>query len=583
MNLDDIISVKPVGLYPENAHDKLGLGGLQPLGLPPILADLLRVPVRYLLEIWEQGELNRAVALPLDPENISIDRPSPTVVTYTLGREPVREHSLHKHLAIEARGKTGLSWRQGHNRKGEIVFKDGPALMREFDAFLDYYQQRATAIGHLVTQQPDTYRSAKDMIWLVFRALDEKLHVRVEVTDWRWSRNKDTSRLGGSAEWTLGLAGYGSQEPKEPGNFIPGAEYVVAVTETLNMLNNYLSLGPLLLDNARADLDVLRGPFQALQRTGGIARATVQSVKSLIDFPRALMADIAISAGQFSAAWQDVKRLDDDFIAGLDEATSDLADAFWGSQEMTTSAVTAVGAMGGGPNVLAGAEDKAADDSDTALTQDTIDVPLLDIERERGTGGDVLVYPVRVGDTLIRIAQTFLGDRDQWPTLVLFNGMLDSRTMADGRPFVPGVILRIPGTGQGRQPFLMGGDDTDMMFGRDLFMSIDTNDLEVAGSGTDVRTVTGLSNLDQALRNRLSVPVGSTVWSGYGIPVVPGDSAGAAMFGYIASHLRAQLVRDVRIDDVLSVAIADNGDGLAAIIDVSPITGDTLEVVTSLG
>lgn len=582
VELADIIAIKPVGLYPKGAHDRVGFGGLQPLGLPPVLADLLRVPVRYLLEIWEMGKLVRAVALPLDPENISVDRPTPTEVTYTFGVNPVREHSLHKYLRIEAKGRTGLAYRTGHNRKGEIVFKDGPGLMREFDAFLDYYQQRATELSTRYIQTPDSYRESRDPIWLVFRALEEKLHARVEVVGWRWSRNKDTSRLGGSAEWVLTLNAYASQEPKEPGNFIPGAEYVAAVTETLNMLNNYLALGPLLLNNARADLDVLRGPFQALQRTGGIARATVEATKSVLDFPRALMADIAIAAGQFSAAWQDMKRLDDDFLTGLDAATSDLADAFWGSQEMSVSAVTSVGVMGGGPTTLLSAKDKAADTSDTALTQPTIDVPSVDIERERGTGGDVLLYTVSPGDTVADIAEALLGSRLRSLDIILLNNMLDSRTMANGSPLVPGLVLKVPGTGQGRQPFLVTNDLADV-FGRDFYLDPNTGDFEVAGSGTDVRTVHGVDNLDQALRNRLSVKVGSTPWDGYGVPDVPEGSAGAVMLGYIAAHLRKQLVSDPRIEEVNNLVVADDGDRLVVFLDVEPITGDALEVEAPLG
>ena len=576
-SVDDILRIKPSGLYLRGEHEPRGFGGV-PIPGSRYFADLIRVPVRHGFEIHRNGELFAASALPIDPSEIVITRPGGVDLQYTLGGVE-REHTVHRSLRLEIVGRSGLKFRSGYNRQGEIVFLDGPSLLREFDAFLDYYNLLASGAEGAM-YEPEAFRNHEDFR-LVFRDYDRKVNVYVEVENWTRVSSASDSRF--SERYTLALRGYAPVQPDEPGNFLgPIADAALLTAAAIGAMNNYIAVGDNVLTNVNNDLQVLKEPFRALERTGTLFDSLAGGVGGIVDFPRSLLASATRAVGQFRNAWESLKDVGDIWASGQASGratppTQQERELIRNAEELGVTLLQAAGASGAGPRAFQAAQNRDAQFIQVLPQRRT---RAQDAPAERGQRLDVLRYQVRLGDTPETIASTFYGAVDRWSEVVAFGGWLDARTLADGSPFRAGVVIELPNTGYGEvEARRSTSDDPREVFGVDLLLGED-GDLVLNGDGTDVLTVTGPENLEQALLLRIRTRQGeSSYFSGYGLPVAPGGAVSSEMFGLIGSHVREQFVKDPRVRRLENLALLIEGDTLGMAFDVIPVhSADPLPV-----
>ena len=152
-----------------------------------IFADLARINVRYLLEWRRNGNLFKSISLPLPPKSLQVQQSIPTEITYTLGKDPIREFGRVRHRTIELNGSSGLDARAGYSRSGTIINRKGTVLLDEFRHFIEDYQYYATTEGEQHS--------------LIFIALDEGYHVNCELKDLLINRDAEENHF--AFGWTL--------------------------------------------------------------------------------------------------------------------------------------------------------------------------------------------------------------------------------------------------------------------------------------------------------------------------------------------------------------------------------------------
>ena len=573
-SLADVVSVKPSGLYRDQDQASRGWGGISLSA--GWLADLVKVRVNYVLEIHRDGRLVRSMALPMNPSEIRINRPTATDLKFTLGNQPIREHTRYRHLKIEIKGRSGLQRRNGHNRKGEIVFEQGPMLVREFDAFLDAYQRLAARENSDYIKNPDTFNESRGRarVSLVFRAFDEALHVEVEPDMWERSRNAQNSRH--SEEWMLSLKAFGPVKPEVPGNFLgPIAGVALWVAGAINQFNNMLATANNLLRNARSDLEVLREPFRRVRETARVLNEVRESVSDLRAFPRVLLADMGLAAAEFRQAFEDKKGTEDAFGRGFGSGKLEVRRVFNDVAEAEMSAWTALGMLGGGPKTR---QISFRRRDQLFSGQGGLQLPYDTEDELRGRAGD-LAYQLRAGDTLRSLALVLYGDASRWVEIAERNRLQSARQESDGSPLNLGDLIILPRAGSSA---LVPSSQLrpEEMFGRDVLLT--SGDLKVNAEGTDIDTIVGPPLFEQAIRNRVLTRQGeSAAFPAYGLPLLPGDKLTASALGYVASHTIEQLTRDPRTREVPAVGAVDSGDGVALAVQVVPVIGEALTTISS--
>lgn len=585
-SLDDALRIKPSGLYGVDAHDnaKKGFGGVS-VPMEGRLASLLRVPSNYLFEIHKEGALETAICLPLDPEDIQFSRPTPTDVRFTFGRLPIRDHSQHRFMRIEISGRSGLAPRSGYNRFGEIVFDTGPTILREFDAFLDAYQSAASKPKSTYLNNPDRFRGSEE-IRLVFRALEEKMHVLVEVEEFRRMRNTSASRH--SEQFRLTLLAYAPAEPKAPMNiFSPVSDWFSYATQTIGLANAYVATADNALRNIRNDLEVFRGPLRALQQTGILFQDVAGNLQDIANFPRALWGDLVGVIGQFENVLDETAEIGD-LIGGyfplfdgvefdaIPSPTKGIQSRLIRDGEILADQATiAAGTTGGGPEIF---DLQERSRNLWPAVNPLADGAVSNTERTSGEGGDVIAYRWRAGDTPETVARAFYGERAAWADIAAFNGWSAEGVTGQGQPIEPGVSILLPNTGFGRavQPVAQEDD----VFGVDILLDPETGDFALTPDGTDIQLARGVDNFVQALRMRSWTTQGeSTVFPSYGLPISPGQTFSASDQGYLAAHIREQYARDPRVAEVEQVNLEDGGDTLQVEVLVRSIQGDTSTII----
>jgi len=576
-NFEDLVAPKPSGLYTRGDHERRGIPGIAPRG--GVLGDLLRVPIDYMMEIHVDGRLERAISLPNTPSTMEWTRPGTSKIGYTLGRNPIRQTTQHRQLMIEVGGRSGLSFRSGYDRFGDLIYKSGPEIVMEFDAFLDYYTSMAARRGndHLAT--PDKFRERRDSVVLIFRAFTERLHLRVEPTEWVISRDAARTRL--TNEWKLMLQAYGPAEAKEPGNFLgPIAVAFELITQGINAMNNVVAAGGLLLTNARSDLEVLRGPLRELARTGTLIRSVAASVGDLAEFPQEFLADGAMVAAQFDAAFAEILNVEGIFT-GSEESVRAVQETQAQAQETSILLVASMGAQGGGGRSFDAAVARAVDPQ--SAQGRPFPITLLPSEREQGAMGDMLSYTLQGGEDIRSVALRALGSASQWTVIASENNMLDAYTFGDGSPLRAGSVLMIPRSGLGQAPFSDPDGDGSGLFGRDLLLDGATRDLVLNEEGTDLLSVYGPDLLYQAIRERVQTRQGTSgAFPRFGLPIAPGDTLQASTVDYLAAHTREQLLLDPRIDTVDNFEVVSDGAQLKISLTVIPISGGEISILSPL-
>lgn len=575
-SLQSLGTPRPAGLYDEKAHGAAAPG----IALTGTVANLVQGQMPYLLEIYQEGKLSSSVSLPY-VQRIRVRRPGATEIEWTL--EAVsREFSQHRALEIDLEGHSGQRYRAGHNRLGEFIYQDGPTLLREFDAFLDRYQQTAYKAQHDIHSHPSNFgqmRNALAGTFLVLRAFREKLHLKVELVDWDVHADVEQHIL--SQGWKLRLRAYAPAVVSEPANILDFwgiARGAGEVTEAINAANNYIALVDSALKGLRSNFEVLREPLRALQRSVSLIEDTLESTGDLLAFPLVLFHDLTALIENFIGSADGLLALDNALLGTTAGPLDNMASVRLRPEGEETLALvqTAVGAL----TLAQGQADNAAslEQARQRVSQGLVPSPQRGdaSQRARQQAGQGLgFWEVRAGDTLHSIAQQALGDASRAAELIDLNGALDGQTLGDGRPLEAGALVRLPGL----LPVPYLGATPEAVMGTDFLLDPYTADLVLTPDRDDVELVTGHDLLLQALRVRMQTVQGEGVLPSFGLPDILGQGSSQAQLVYWLSVLAEQLGAEPRVGQVLSLDVQDTGDGVQVMVSVQPVTGPIVDVL----
>ena len=503
------------------------------------LGSLLRVPVDYLLEIYEYGALSNMVALPNSPSAYSQARQSATSVAHALGTV-VRELTPNHRTDISLRGVSGYAPRTGQTRNWVVSFLSGREILEEFDKFLDEYQTRAS--------------QKTSAVYMVFRALNEGYAYKVEPLEWKWAEDAEQNRF--SYAWELQLEAYAGAPPSPLKSILsPVTEIVKAAQQYVALGAGAISLADNAIQNTQSELEEVRALVRSLERVSTALSNVANSVDGVTSFfTESLPASFASLSQSYRRAWDDA----------LEAAGQ--RDSSYSNELIPYYALTTAG--------LVGVDQKDLDTADNA--------PLIVQERQGEASSAIPTYTrkytLRAGDTLQTIALRAYGDASRFQDILAYNNMRDASTLENGRPLRPGDALQVP--------FDSGVEDDRGLarrgdvFGKDLRLT-ENYDLDLVGE--DLATIDGVRNLKQAIKVRMLTEQGSA-WPlpRYGVPALLGAGLTARVASFCAAHITDQLRADARVEDVRDVVVFAEGDALNVSATVSPLDGGTIQLTTPM-
>ena len=498
------------------------------------------------------GVFLRAMALPY-VQTYAPPRTEATSFEWTLGENPVIEHSGVREGMVRLTGRSGLRSRLGNDAQGGILFADGKRLFRELRDFLTDYQNTAAELE----------ADGRATLVMVLRSLWEGDDFKVEPIAFEPMRNVQTSRF--SWEYALTLRSYGKVNPRQPGFLGTAQRLARTASDAVDVASAYVAFaaeyvrevtrtGHAFLEPVRAVGRVMQ-QIEELSRAGqGLSRLPADAVEAALR-----VADDALSAARETVAviaFADRAEHRDDFY----DAAVAIGDARRSALEFFGQRMAPVPANG------------------SAATMGTAAVGG---RKERLAGELVSVYTVQQGDTLTLIANKLgVSAAD----LLELNGMSDHATLNDGSPLGPGAVLLVPAPDGVPKPSTqaVGLDD---VFGVDVLQDPEGDwTLNSATDPDDVSLVRGRDLLKQALGNRMRTQQGEhAVFPGYGVPAILGDRALAETAGLLASRIRSQILRDPRIAKVVGVTVEDRGASFVAEAEAVPRIGAGIVLSVPVG
>ncbi len=524
------------------------------VSLSGAFASLARINTRYLIEWHRSGVLYRSIALPLPPSALTIEQGAPSQVIYTLGDDPIREIGRYKSRSIELSGSAGYDARPSLTAKGEVISAFGPAILIAFREFLEDYQKTASKEG------ADTVAKNRrvPLHQLIFRALDEDVHLKVEVGALSIQRSADGDNL--APAWTLQLDAYDDalSPSRDTGLFdIEGA--LSRVTNAIQTAANATVAIQLITEGTNAYLRRSLEPLLlSLDQVTNAARGTVEALTEIADIPNDIIRQMSKTFGRIGALIRsvidEVVSYDDEMGAEWDLLLTTLGHAEEGQIQADSTATTA-------PYLL----------SDLARA---IEPPLLpNIQQTqsapRPPREQVTTYRLRLGENLQVLAQRLFRAPERYPELQTLNGWLSDRHNQRGLPAREGDLILIPAIAP--QPTNPTRNQRSP-YGQDLMIDPKTGDLEM--KGRDFTLIRGARNIEQAARHRLTTTQSETpILDGYGLPQRIGERVTIESAGYLSAHIREQLTRDPRLESVNVIELQDKGDHLSASVEFRAIAG----------
>tara|TARA_Y100001937_G_scaffold128535_1_gene205710 strand:+ start:5309 stop:6970 length:1662 start_codon:yes stop_codon:yes gene_type:complete len=538
------------------------------ISLSGAFASLARINTRYLIEWHRSGVLYQSMALPLPPSALTIEQSAPKQIIYTLGDDPIREIGRYKNRSIELSGSAGYDARPSLTADGKVISAFGPDILIAFRKFLEDYQRTASEEGpDTVTKKKTTSKEGPDTVTekkrlnqhqLIFRALDEDIHLKVEVDALTIQRSADGDNL--APAWTLQLSAYDSaDEPPKDANLFDIEGALSGVTNAIQSAANVTAAIQLQMEGTNAYLRRSLQPLLlSLDQVTNAARGTVDAIAEIADIPNDIIRQMSKTAGRIrsliTSVIDEVVTFDDELNAEWNLLLTTLGLAEEVQIQADSTATTA-------PYLL----------SDLARA---IDPPLLPNVQQtqsapRPPREQVTTYRLRLGEDLRVLAFRLFRAPERYVELQLLNGWLSERHNQRGLPAREGDLILLPAidtqptnpTRNQRSPY-----------GQDLMIDPKTGDLEM--KGRDFTLIRGARNIEQAARHRLTTTQSETpILDGYGLPQRIGERVTIESAGYLSAHIREQLTRDPRLESVNVVELQDKGDHLSASVEFRAIAG----------
>jgi len=523
--------------------------------LSGLIADLVRVNVRYVLEHRYKGEIVAAVGLPLPPQALTISRNAPALITHTLSGAVIRELPDPNLKTITLDGSAGYDARAAYDHKGGALFDTGPAILREFELFLEEYAHQAHEEPADYTDRANVARGIINAHELIFRAIDEDTHTRVEVESFLIS--KDAQSTHTAPAWSLSLKAY----DKAPAYDRPFSDY----QNGLDATNAAIGKAAAAVGQVGAALAgvntlsrLLLGPLERLNHLSQAALSITEAARNILDIPSDALGRLSAAAlntrTSITRLAADVER----FPATTGAAWQALEIAILGADEAQEQAERALARTGPPP---------------PELTETQAPPLSYSAEQEQAATGAAAIpsaiYRLRLGEDLSHLARRIYGDASRWTELAELNGWLDAYHLPSGRPAQAGDALLIP-TQLRAQP-------ARTALGVDLLVK--NGDLVLRGA--DLATISGPRNVEQALSHRIQTTRGELSHApAYGLPRLTGRRLTANSSGYISAHISEQITQDPRIERLSRLELSSTGDGLALELETITSTG-ALNIITT--
>ena len=190
------------------------------------------------------------------------------------------------------------------------------------------------------------------------------------------------------------------------------------------------------------------------------------------------------------------------------------------------------------------------------------------IERYEYSG--LQTYTVRGEDTLQSIALTVLGDENLWPYIAAVNSDISSNDdITPGQDlFVP--IQIDPGIGNNKEQFILTEDVARDPYGTDI--RIDDDGKLVVQENSDLATISGVTNVEQAINVRLGTEAGSLIkQTAFGMSIQAGLAGTDIAIKYLKIAIRTTLTQDPRIRNVTDMIVNINGDTVSVGMNINLI------------
>ena len=583
---------------------------------------------RYVLVVHRNGDANPSAVHPLPsvPTAKNIRLIPANELRYTLSDIPIREHSTSRAWAISFRGMTGVH---------DVGPRGGGGMnrLKLFDQFVHDWHSQAAIDGELYLTHDDQ-RKVRDRTWLELWDLEDGFGWKVEFRGWDWDRGASTRVK--NAEWSIALHGYApvqnvesnggqdfmAKEWSTPPDGLAAAPAYQAQGISAAVLAKIRSGGdpyklapwagfkqPFIVaqfDRVQRSISAAWGAspvgpmYKGLQyvlynyhavavQIMRVDNMVQRGATALLDMPRQVLLD---TIGPVRATRKAIERLQGlgyEFRRDMSALGRDLTAAFFSLSDLEDSLTATVGRRGGVvPLDLAV---NASSNSGSSAMQPTsmADPP----------GGGVFPYTLGPGDTLENLAEMLFGDPAKWTLLAALNKMSGAATSASGAPLVPGSTLLLPGSVANGIVVPQASSSGDL-YGTDFAIDPVTGDRTIDSSpltkivggavtlvtteGRDYKLVSGKMNLVQAVSNRMrtarnTVPTGRR----YGVlPFEPGTPLGPTQVALLLADVRNQPLQDPRVLRVSGVKASVVADMLVADLQITPIMGGTVGVVTPL-
>jgi hypothetical protein len=209
-------------------------------------------------------------------------------------------------------------------------------------------------------------------------------------------------------------------------------------------------------------------------------------------------------------------------------------------------------------------------------------VPLPTSNTINFTYTGLLQYTVQGADTLQSIAQSQLGNSNDWIYIAWVNpGIASNADLVVGsKIFIP---IQKSQQNVAKDQFIISENIQTDTYGTDIMLDSQGN--IIVSEGGDLAVISGMKNLLQALNIRLNTLAGSMIkQTAFGLVNSVGLPGTAYALNYAVVNFKDTLIQDPRVASVSNVQANTQGDAIFMSANITPVSGDyTLPINTSIG
>jgi hypothetical protein len=579
---------------------------LNKVGSLDFLLSIGVIPIDYFLERRENGKATAVLPLPNQPKSVSITKEYAETPVYTFADSYVyREIGKARTAKVVISGESGTRTRLGVKEDGSLFSASGLDHLKAFDKFLSMYfcdtaQHKHPSVKSLNAIAKDLDFESKP--YLVFRALDEGIHGKAIVENFTYRRDASTHRL--SYSWELTLRIYDPAETSLTNKIDEFYEDVNAgineITGTFQLVDQSLTaLGDTVFIGAGKTFknigqiagsfrEALTSPITVIESAFSMARNFGHMVESFVVNVPGAFTDYAdyFSASDPNSGLARANRLKYGFEYFIDsqtpadstepqitraeleghtlgltakqDATNALAELLY-NYESLAGYLGLAQERGRLDNTVKGFLATDVGISGLASLAD----PSKSAPEEARAAGLHTRYILKAGESLLTIANRFLGSPSLWLELAEINQAQDAYTDSEGMSFRAGSIILIPVNVPNLAPHLLpqASFTTEDAIAVDLLLDLSG---DLIFNNEDAELVSGEDNLRQAIINRIRTATDD-------ITAAPRYGLGANLIGaklteqvsaYMIASIREQILQDPRVLDVRDITLERNSSAV---------------------